>query len=208
MDIPLDVEVHCADGACGRSSAIIVDPKTQQVTHFVVRAGGPEYLVPIDAIVESSPVLIRLRLSRDELSQAEPFFKEVPADEAQIAILASEMAGSSVLGPYTVPDAAYMTEALAAATVREEQVPPEELAIHLEARVSASDGDVGRVDELIIDPETSRISHLVLRKGHFWGKRDVTIPVDQIARVEGDVVHLKLDKAAVGQLPSIPAPKK
>jgi sporulation protein YlmC with PRC-barrel domain len=208
MDVPLDVEVHCSDGACGRSTAIIVDPRTEQVTHFVVAAEGREYLVPIDAIAESAPSRIQLHLSRAELSNAESFTKEVPADEAHMAILAAEMTGSSVLGPYTSPDAVYMAETMAAATMREEQIPDDELAIHWGARVEATDGDIGRVDELLIDVQTNRISHLVLRKGHFWGKRDVTVPVDQIDRVEEDVVYLKLDKAAVGQLPSVPAPKK
>jgi sporulation protein YlmC with PRC-barrel domain len=174
----------------------------------VVQAEGSEYLVPLAAIAESSPVRLQLHWSRAELAHAEPFLKEVPADEAQMALLAAEMAGSSVLGPYTAPDAAYMTEALAAATMRDELVPPNELAIHLEARVEATDGDVGKVDEFVIDPDNNRISHLVLRKGHFWDKRDVTIPVEQIDHVEGDVVYLKLNKAAVGHLPSAPAPQK
>jgi len=208
MDVPLDVEVHCSDGARGRSTVIIVDPKTEQVTHFVVEAQGIEYLVPIDIITESSPSRIQLRWSGDELTRAEPFVKEVPADEERLEILAGGMTGSSVLGPYTSPDAAYMVETLAAATMQEEQVPHSELALHREARVEATDGGVGQVDEFLIDPQTKRISHLVLRKGHFWGKRDVTIPVDQIDRVEAEVVYLKLDKAAVGQLNSVPAPKK
>jgi len=208
MDVPLDVEVHCADGAHGRSAAIIVDPKTQEVSHFVVDMEGSEYLVPIDIITESSPSRIQLRWTRAELAHAEPFVKEVPADEERMEILAAEMAGSSVLGPYTSPDAALIAETLTAATMGEEQVPPNEQALHRGARVAATDGGVGEVDELLIDPDTKRIAYLVLRKGHFWGKRDVMIPVDRIDRVEGDVVYLKLDKAAIGQLASVPAPKK
>jgi sporulation protein YlmC with PRC-barrel domain len=208
MDVPLDVEVHCSDGAHGRSTAIIVDRQTRQVTHCVVAAEGFEYLVPIDVIVESSPSRIQLRWSREELTHAESFLKEVPADEEQMEIMAMGMTGSSVFGPYTSPDAAYIAEAMAAATMQEEQIPQDELAIHRGARVEAADGSVGEVDELLIDPQTKRVSHLVLRKGHFWGKRDVTIPLDQIDHVKDDVVYLKLDKAAVGQLASVPAPKK
>ena len=112
------------------------------------------------------------------------------------------------MGPLTSPDAGYVAERLGDATMQEEQVPQSEVAIHREARVEATDGDVGQVDEFLIDPQTKRISHLVLRKGHFWGKRDVTVPVDQIDRIETEVVYLKLDKAAVGQLTGVPAPKK
>jgi sporulation protein YlmC with PRC-barrel domain len=208
MDVPLNVEVHCSDGACGRSTAIIVDPATNQVTHFVVQDGEAEYLVPISVIADSSATRINLRWSLKELAGAEPFVREVAADEEQLEIMSAAMAGSSALGPYTSPDPAYIADALSNATVMQEHIPENELAIHQEARVEATDGDVGQVDELIIDPETNVISHLVLRQGHFWGKRDITVPVDQIDHVEDDVVYLKLDKKAIGQLPSIHAPKK
>ncbi len=113
-----------------------------------------------------------------------------------------------MLGPYTAPDASAIADSLASATVMEEQVPENELAIHQDARVEATDGDVGKVDEFVIDPETNKISHLFLRQGRLWTKRDVSVPVDAIERVEGDVVYLKLDKKAIEQLPAAPAPKK
>ena len=154
------------------------------------------------------PVRIRLSWSLAELHQAESFVQEVPADEEHMDMMSNAMVGSSVFGPYTSPDAAYMVEALADATMEQEQVPDNELAIHQDARVEATDGTAGIVDEFIIDPETNKISHLVLRKGHFWGDRDITVPVNQIDRVEDDVVYLKMDKKAIGHLPAVRAPKK
>ena len=44
--------------------------------------------------------------------------------------------------------------------------PPSKLAINKGADVLATDARVGKVDELVIDPETHRITHLVLRQ-HF-----------------------------------------
>jgi sporulation protein YlmC with PRC-barrel domain len=63
---------------------------------------------------------------------------------------------------------------------------------------------VGKVDEFLVNPENSHITHLILRRGHLWGKRDVSVPLDQIDSIDDDVVYLKLDKAAVGELPAIP----
>jgi sporulation protein YlmC with PRC-barrel domain len=208
MDVPLDVRVYASDGEVGRSTAIIFDPATQQVTHFVALVEGSEYLVPIDAIAKSSPVFIRLSWSREELSHAEPFTKVVPMDDAQMAVLAAEMTAPSSMGPYASPDATYMAETLANSTMREEQVPANELTIHLDAQVEATDGSAGQVEEFIIDGQTSRISHLVLRQGHLWGQRDVSVPMEQVDRVENDVIYLKLDKKAIGQLPTAPVPKK
>ena len=64
--------------------------------------------------------------------------------------------------------------------------------------------DVGRVDEFLVDRETEHITHLVLREGHLWGQKDVTIPVSEIERIEEDTVYLKLDKEEIERLPSIP----
>jgi sporulation protein YlmC with PRC-barrel domain len=203
MDIPLDVEVHCSDGACGKSTAIIVEPNTEKVTHFVVQAEGSQYLVPIEAIAVSAANRIQLRWSRQELAAAPPFEKAVFAGEDLGAYAAPALAGPSIAWPYGAENE-YMLEAAAAAYVPVEQIPEGERAIHSGAYVEATDGGVGQVEEFLIDPATGRITHLVLRKGHLWGKKDVTIPLDQIDRVEDDVVYLKLSKEAVGELEAVP----
>jgi len=208
MDIPLNVEVYCSDGACGKSTVIIVERASRRVSHFVVETPENEYLVPIEAIVASTSVRIDLRWTLEELSHAESFVKEVPADEEHLAMMADAMTSSSVFGPYSSPDAAYVVQALSDATMEEEQVGVNEVAIHRDARIEATDGDVGKVDELIIDPETNKVSHLVLRKGRLWSKRDVTIPLEAVDHVAGDVIYLRLDKKAIEQLPAAPAPNK
>jgi sporulation protein YlmC with PRC-barrel domain len=187
---------------------IIVDPRTKQVTHVVVQDEESEYLVPMAAIAASSATHIRLSWSRAELRQASSYIQEVPADEEHLEMMTNVMVGSSVFGPYTTPDAAQMVEALGDATMEQELVPADELALHQGARVEATNGTVGEVDEFVVDPETNSITHLVLRKGHFWGERDVTVPVSEIDRVEDDVVYLRLDRKAVGKLPAVRAPKK
>jgi sporulation protein YlmC with PRC-barrel domain len=202
MDIPLDVEVRCTDGAGGKSTAIIIEPNTEKVTHFVVQVEGIKYLVPIEAIAESAADHIQLRWSRDELSAVAPFEKAVFAGEDLGTYIAPGMTGASIAWPYGA-DNEYMLEAAAAAYMPVEQIPEGERAIHSGAYVEATDGGVGQVEEFLIDPATGRITHLVLRKGHLWGKRDVTIPLDQIDRVEDDVVYLKLTQEAVGKLPGV-----
>ena len=110
MDIPLNVEVRCSDGAGGKSTVIIVHPGTQQVTHFVVDSHGSEYLVPIGAIAESGPDHILLQWSLAELAQAEPFVKVVYVGDAESAAAAGVPVAPAVVIPATM-DAGYMTEA-------------------------------------------------------------------------------------------------
>ena len=112
--------------------------------------------------------------------------------------------GAPVMIYPTTMDAGYMTEAVELSYLNEEQIPENELAIHRGAHVEASDGRVGQIDEFLIDSATGQITHLVLRQGHLWGKKDVTVPVSAIDHIQEDLVILNLDKAAVEQLPHVP----
>lgn len=61
-----------------------------------------------------------------------------------------------------------------------------------------------RIDHpLLVDPESEHITHLVVREGHLWGQRDVTIPISKVDRMEGNAIYLKLDKESVEALPTI-----
>jgi hypothetical protein len=87
-------------------------------------------------------------------------------------------------------------------------VPAGEVAIHPGTHVQATDGRVGIVEELIVAPAAEQVTHFVLEEGHLWGKKDVTIPLSAIDRVEGDTVYLNLDKAAIKELPTIPRKRR
>jgi hypothetical protein len=58
------------------------------------------------------------------------------------------------------------------------------------------------VDGFVIDDD-DLITHFVLERGHLWGRREVTIPIGAVARVESDVVYVALSKDEVGDLPAV-----
>jgi hypothetical protein len=84
-------------------------------------------------------------------------------------------------------------------------IPPSEVALHRGARVKATDGYVGQVDEFLVDPISEQITHLVLCEEHMWGRKDVGIPISLVKHVEGDTVYLKVDKHTIEALPAVPA---
>ena len=208
MDLPLDAEVRCSDGAGGRSTCLIVNPVTRENTHLVVQTEGflhDEYLVPLSFIEESGTEYIQLRCSRGELANCDPFIKseflhldgsgqfgyfppEYDLDFDSVAMWPCLAADSEASGTY----------------VRIEQIPFGELGIHRGARVEASDGHVGHVDAFLVNPENNHITHLVLREGHIWGEKDATIAVADIQRIDDDVVYLKQDRRTLRNLPGIP----
>jgi sporulation protein YlmC with PRC-barrel domain len=196
MDIPLNAEVSCLDGFCGKSTYLVLMPTNEEITHVVIQDEsfpGTEYLVPIGQIAESTPESIRLNCSHDELSKM-PVFN-------QVEFIASGLQGIngsfSMLWPYATPGTDYIE-------IDNKHIPANELAIRRGARVEAADGHIGRVDEFLIDPMNNTITHLVLREGHLWGQKNITIPMSQIDRIEENTVWLKLDKKSIEALPAIP----
>jgi hypothetical protein len=194
MDIPVDATVECTDGPCGRSTYAIVDPTKESVTHVVIEEsglGGQERLAPVNLISQSTPATIKLRCSAEELQNLQPFVKHeyLPGAEPFLAYPPGHyMVWSAGISGGTPP----VTE--------QTDVPPGELAVSRGARVEASDGKVGHVDEFLTDPVGQQITHLVLRQGHLWGQREITIPANQIERIEPGVVYLKLDKKGIENL--------
>jgi sporulation protein YlmC with PRC-barrel domain len=199
MEIPLNVDVHCPDGRCGLSTYIIINPTTEKVTHLVVREQWPsriERLVPVDWIAISTRDVIVLSKEREMFTQLDPFF-QTDFVQRDVPHFATDPK-LTLLWPYVVP-------AKRIVTVSHRQIPAGKLAIRRGARVRATDGRVGVVNELMVDPESGTITHLILKEGHAWGKKLVTIPVAQIEQIEEKVIQLKLSKKEVAALPSIPA---
>jgi sporulation protein YlmC with PRC-barrel domain len=200
MEIPINAEVSCTDEVYGETTCVIIDPVSEQITHVVVEENHGEYtehLVPIAQIAEATPRQIRLRCTQAELATMPNFverqFKRMPMP------FIGYPTEHYMVWPYVIPD----DDGTVLIPVRHELIPSNELALHRGSWVKATDGHVGEVDEFIIDPADGHITHFILRKGHFWGHTDVSIPMTQIDRIEADTIYLKLDKYAIGQLPTI-----
>jgi sporulation protein YlmC with PRC-barrel domain len=194
--------VHCTDGRCGRSTHVILNPATERVTHLVVKGRKPsrvERLVPVERVANTAADVILLDCTREEFAQLEPF-KQTDFIYGDLPHYATDPK-LTMLWPYVVP-------AKRLVDVKVRRIPPGEFAVRRGAQVRAIDGRVGRVDEFCVDPESGHISHLVLREGHLWEGRAVTIPVSQIDRIEENVVHLKIDKKAVAEIPTIPVERR
>jgi sporulation protein YlmC with PRC-barrel domain len=205
MEIPLQAPVDCTDGMVGRSLYVLINPITDEATHLVVQedTSSNEYLVPVEKIIETIAGTIRLRCSREDLEKMEPFirttFIEKNVTEREFGY-GGDMYGMGAFYymPYVVPE---MTVKV---PVNHKQIPPGELAVHRGTRVEATDGYVGQVDEFVVNPENCHITHLVMREGHLWGKKDVIIPVSAMGDAMGDKVFLKLDKRQIESLETFP----
>jgi sporulation protein YlmC with PRC-barrel domain len=88
-------------------------------------------------------------------------------------------------------------------SVNYDRVPKGEVEVRRASAVISADGhSLGEVDGFVVDAD-EHITHFVLERGHLWGRKEVTIPIGAVARIESDVVHVALSKDEVGALPAV-----
>jgi hypothetical protein len=209
MEIPLNAQVECTDGVCGHSEYMLINPVIDQVVYLVVKedsSPNKEYIVPIDSVTETTAGTIRLRCSKTELEKMKPFIKTTVIEE-KVPNGNFGRGGTYGLGSfYYLP---YVnSESPVYESVEHKQIPPGELAVTRGTRVAATDGDVGHVDEFVVNPDNGHITHLVMREGHLWGKKDVMIPLSAMGDTREDTVFLKTDKHQIEALPTIPVKRR
>jgi hypothetical protein len=205
MEIPLQAHVECTDGVCGRSEYVLINPVIDKVTHLVVKedsSPNTEYIVPVDLVTETIAETIHLRCTRAELEKMEPFLETTFIKEIAPGMNYGMGGGIRGLGSYYLPYVSYSRTVQVA--VEQQQIPSGELTVRRGTKVEAKDGYVGKVDEFVVNPENGYISHLVMREGHLWGKKDVIIPLSALGETHENTVFLKLDKLQIEGLPSFP----
>ena len=79
--------------------------------------------------------------------------------------------------------------------------------------VQATDGEIGHVEDFLIDDGNWAINSLVIATGHWWSGKNVLVPPNAIARVswEESKVFVNLPRSAVRQEPeyehTVPGPE-
>ena len=202
----IGAKVSCTDGDCGEVSRVVVDPVARTVTHLAVEPKhrrGLGRLVPLD-LVDTSAGAIRLRCTLAEFDQLGS------AEETQFV---PGSGGYAEYGPeqvlswpyYGLGGAAGVQGELVAPpseTVTYDTVPLGEVAVRRGDRVFATDGAIGMVQGLVIDPGSRHVTHVLLQEGHLWGRKEVAIPISAVAGVE-DGIRLSISKQEVQDLPPV-----
>ena len=192
----IGAEVSCSDGACGKLSRVVVDPVAQAVTHLIVeprRGHELARLVPV-GLADSAAGEIRLNCTSAEFDVLDP------AEETQFIAAYEDVPNYRPTDTVFWPHYGYRGARGSLAT--SDTIPPGEVEVKRGEHVNASDGHIGQVDGLVIDPDSHRVTHVVLQEGHLWGRKDVAIPVSTVTRV-ADHIEVSLSKQQVQDLPAI-----
>jgi sporulation protein YlmC with PRC-barrel domain len=203
--------IGCSDGPFGELADVVIDPVKRTVTHLVVKPHhhpGLARLIPVDLVdTDAGDEQITLRctgeeaaacttvgesgtLSMDGLSRSDPDWDIGIQDVLAVPSYSPSELGAAPMG-FDAP-----------IEVMYDRVPKGEVEIRRDSPVvSADDHHLGDVEAFLT--EGGAITHIVLRHGHLFGRREVTIPMSAVAKVETDAVTLNLSKGEVGSLPSV-----
>jgi len=219
IEYDIGSEVACRDGVCGDLRRVVVDPVAVAITHLVVEPKhrhGMGHLVPID-LVASVADEIQLRCTMAEFEALEdaeethflpgaggrwgyepgqmqswPYYG-LGAGTGSLGIVGGMGAGGGLgmVGMGTGPRA-----------VTDDRVPVGDVEVRRGDHVHATDGAIGRVQGLVIDPSDHHVTHVLLDEGHLWGKKRIAIPIGAVTGVH-DGVRLSLAKDEVRDLPEV-----
>jgi sporulation protein YlmC with PRC-barrel domain len=195
MEIAISARVQCTDGIAGEATHVILHPETKRITRMVVkdaRAPHVQRLVPFKLVEDATSDQIFLRCTVQDLSRMQPFIRTEFVEK-----------GAAYYGG-TRPDVRQTYVNPQIKKVKRENISPDELAMVAGTRVKAADGNAGRLDEFVVEPESGSITHLMLREGHVWAPKEVTIPISEVDRIAEKIVYLRMKRANVAALPAIP----
>ena len=204
--IMIGAGARCTDGVCGEVTRVVVDPVAHAVTHLVVEQAGRQglgRLVPLD-LVDATDGEIRLRCTLaefDSLDAAEDT-QFVPGTRGYAAYGPDQVLSwpySSLTGTAGVEGD---TVTGVSETVTYDTVPLGEEAVRRGDHVHATDGAIGQVEGLVIDPRNHHVTHVLLQEGHLWGRKDVAIPISAVTEAD-DGIGLSLTKDQVRDLPPV-----
>jgi sporulation protein YlmC with PRC-barrel domain len=193
----------CSDGPCGAVSRVVVDPVAREVTHLVVEPehrSGLGRLVPLNLVTPGAGE-VRLRCTREEFDQLPP------AEETDF------LPGGSGYEDYEAHEAYYWPYygldvvgepmvANASGIVTRDMLPKGEVAVRRGERVHATDGEIGKVEGLVIEPTHGHVTHVLLQEGHLWGRKEVAIPIGSVDSID-DGITVNLTKKEIEDLPAV-----
>src|SRR6266566_1743698 len=176
---------------------IAADPKHRR---------GPGRLVPVD-LVDATTGQIRLVCTLAEFQALRPAQETEsvrdldPTGHGHPDNTPKKVTWAIVDGAVIMQPGRGEPEAAPQVTVN--YVPSGAVDIRRELTVCATDGEIGQVQGLIVEPGGHQVTHVLLQKGHMRGRKEVAIPIGAVTKIGTFLIHLSLIKHQVKDLPPV-----
>jgi sporulation protein YlmC with PRC-barrel domain len=215
-EFAIGAAASATDGPVGTVSRVVVDPVAKALTHLVVEPGlrqGPSRLVPLGLVDDGGPTEVQLSCTKAQFDNLEPAeeSKFIPATTSYASFGAGDVLSWPYYGAGGVGDLDGVGGAGGMGTlggspishkITVDTVPVGEVGVRRGQPVLATDGAIGHVQGLVVDPGSGHVTHVLLQEGHLWGKKEVAIPISAVdTTVDG--TQLKIAKQDVKDLPPV-----
>jgi hypothetical protein len=179
---------------------VVIDPAARTATHVVIEPKGRRglaRLVPLD-LIEATAGELRLRCTEAE-------FENLDAAEETLAEFTLGYQVPVQLLPPGWRDAGGPTvEGDSIPRIPEQEtidiVPAGEVEERRDDHVHATDGDLGQLRALRLDPDSRQVTHVVVRTRHLVAHKDVAIPFGVVTGFDQGI-QLSVTKQQVRDLP-------
>lgn len=216
-DLHIGTDVKGSDGShLGTLSRIVIERDTGAVTHLVVDPGlvesgnlfAPggwekprERVVPLSLLKDADDKRVLLSCDEEAFEQQPLFERQYYADYDQLDALPPRfrlgelinyIASAAGIGgaPYEGPGIIQYNEAPGAAEIAE-GTPVWRREPHEE---------IGEVERVLFDPQTQRVSALVVHGSGIVGHKNVVLPIAAVADIQDEVIHVTLNDAELDAL--------
>jgi uncharacterized protein YrrD len=203
LEIRPGASVKARDKEIGKVDRVVVAPGTDAVVALIVRKGlilRRAVVIPIEAVEDADDDNVQLSISATDVEHLPEYREEdfvaAPAgwhspvdtgttDAHGVVFRRSDQAAVRGLQPVGVG-----------------QAPATRGGRPLRAgmKVVCRDGEIGKLDLVLVDPQSRRATYLVVRRGGLLG-RDTVIPVDWAAEIGPDRIYLDVPKEVLNELP-------
>lgn len=167
MRLEIGAPIFAKDGQIGHVEHVIINPQTNEVTHFVVNTGGlspRQVVVAVEAVVAYRNRGVHVALETDDVAELPDFMERdflIPPDEW---VPPAPYPAAAALWPVTAQNNPPIP------VQERENVPDPSIDIFKGMEVDCSDGTVGTVDEIVLDPATNRVQEIVIGSGWLFPK--------------------------------------
>ena len=198
-----------AGESVGHIDRVVMNPRTKEVTHVVVRKGflfSEDKVVPISLIASTSEDRVMLREGAGDLQQLpaslETHYHPVSEAELRPESARAQYAPPVYLYPPVmgVPPMAYSYPGPHYVAETQENIPEGTVALKEGAKVISSDGKhVGNVERVFTDPQADRATHLLISKGLLLKEKKL-VPTTWLSDVTEDEAYLSVGSGTLEEL--------
>lgn len=195
--------VQAGDSRVGTVVDLLFDDRDWNVRWAVVDTGswlpGRRVLLPPSAVnvAASSSKGLEVSLSEDQVKNCPSFMEDQPVSrqrEAELGVYFSQMGFGAYGFPFVAGGAIPAPPVPLAAPVPDAGMPEErEGDPHLQSakevtgyHIHAADGEIGHVEELLVDPQSWTVPQFEVDTRNWWPGRKVVIAADEVKEISWD----------------------